>query len=214
MNLYEEVAHIPLFLHDPRRPEGAGTRSQALTQSIDLAPTFLDLFGATQPVENEGISLCQMADGTALRSGVLFGYFGGAVNVADGRYTYHRFPEDLSKQELYQYTLMPTHIFSPFTPEELARATVSPPLGFTKGAKLLKVPVIERSPMYSNYGPGALLESETRLYDLKADPGQEAPLGDAAVETRLTALMRGLMEANDAPPEAFTRIALEPDQSD
>jgi len=214
MNLYEEVAHIPLFLHDPRRPEGAGTRSQALTQSIDLAPTFLDLFGATPPAENEGISLCRMADGTALRQGVLFGYFGGAVNVADGRYTYHRFPEDLSKQELYQYTLMPTHIFSPFTPEELATATISPPLGFTKGAKLLKVPVIERSPMYNNYGPGALLEAETRLYDLKADPGQEAPLGDAVVETRLTALMRRLMEANGAPPEAFTRIALEPDQSD
>ena len=46
MNLYEEVAHIPLFLHDPRRADLGGTRSAALTQSIDLAPTLLDLFGA------------------------------------------------------------------------------------------------------------------------------------------------------------------------
>ena len=36
--------------------------------------------------------------------------------------------------------------------------TLSPPLAFTKGAALLKVPVIARSPMYNNYGPGALLE--------------------------------------------------------
>ena len=208
MNLYEEVAHIPLFLHDPRFPACAGTRSQAITQSIDLAATFLDLFDATPPVENEGISLCRTADGTVLRDGVLFGYFGGAVNVADGRYTYHRFPEDLSKQELYQYTLMPTHIFAPFTPEEMASATLSPPLGFTKGANLLKVPVIERSPMYNNYGPGALLESETRIYDLSVDPGQENPLNDVTVEARLALLMRRLMEANGSPPEAFTRITL------
>jgi len=208
MNLYEEVAHIPLFLHDPRRPDLAGTRSAALTQSIDLAPTFLDLFGAQVPPENEGFSLCRMADGTALRDAVLFGYFGGAVNIADGRYTYHRFPEDLRKQELYQYTLMPTHIFSPFTPEEMADATMSPPLGFTKGARLLKVPVIERSPMYNNYGPGGLLESETRLYDLKTDPGQDKPLDDPAVEARLTGMMVDLMRANGAPPEAYARLAL------
>ena len=61
------------------------------------------------------------------------------MNVADGRYTYHRFPEDLSQQELYQYTLMPTHIYSPFTPEELATAELSPPLDFTKGAAHLKL---------------------------------------------------------------------------
>jgi arylsulfatase A-like enzyme len=208
MNLYEEVAHIPLFVHDPRNSGLGGTRSAALTQSIDLAPTLLDLFGVTPPAENEGFSLLRAADGTAMREGALFGYFGGAVNVADGRYTYHRFPEDLSGQELYQYTLMPTHIFSPFSPEELADAQISPPLAFTKGAALLKVPVIERSPMYNNYGPGALLESETRLYDLETDPGQERPLADTSTEARLTALMVRLMEANGAPPEAFARLAL------
>ncbi|MFT2214589.1 sulfatase-like hydrolase/transferase [Rhizobium giardinii] len=43
MNMYEEIVHIPLFVHDPRRPGSAGTRRSALTQTIDLAPTFLDL---------------------------------------------------------------------------------------------------------------------------------------------------------------------------
>jgi hypothetical protein len=209
MNLYEEVAHIPLFLHDPRHPERAGTRSGALTQSIDIAATFLDLFGAEPPPENEGFSLSGMADGTERRKGALFGYFGGAVNVTDGRHTYHRFPEDLSKQALYQYTLVPTHIFSPFTPAELADIELSPPLSFTKGASLLKVPVIDRSPMYNNYGPGSLLESETRLYDLATDPGQDAPLDDPELETAMTELMSGLMQANGAPPEAFTRLGLD-----
>jgi hypothetical protein len=62
--------------------------------------------------------------------------------------------------------------------------------------------------MYNNYGPGALLESETRLYDLETDPGQERPLRDSAVEARMVASMRALMTANGAPPEAFARLAL------
>ena len=108
---------------------------------------------------------------------MLFGYFGGAVNVTDGRYTYFRFPPDLRTQEIYQYTVMPTHLRSLFTAEELAAPRSPRPFPFTKGVPLLKVPVIERSPMYDNYGPGCLLESETVLYDLGVDPGQESPSG-------------------------------------
>ena len=80
---------------------------------------------------------------------------------------------------------MPTHIFEPFTPEELSQASLAEPFPFTKGAKLLKVPVIERSPIYNVYGPGAMIENDTRLYDLATDPGQEKPMQDAGVEARL-----------------------------
>jgi hypothetical protein len=62
--------------------------------------------------------------------------------------------------------------------------------------------------MYSNYGPGALLEDETRLYDLERDPGQESPLRASATEEQMISLMRELMAENDAPPEAFTRLEL------
>ena len=143
------------------------------------------------------------------RRGVLFGYFGGAVNVSDGRYTYHRFPPDPRSQELYQYTLMPTHIWQPFTPEELAGASLAQALSFSKGAPVLKVPVIERSPMFDNYGPGALLENETRLYDLAIDPGQNAALVSPDIERAMTLLMHDLMLENDAPPEAFARIEMD-----
>jgi arylsulfatase A-like enzyme len=203
MNLYEEIVHIPLFIHDPRKP-GAG-RTKRLTQSIDIAPTFLDLYGVEPPAETEGRSL--LSEGN--REAVLFGYFGGAVNVSDGRYTYHRFPEDIGTQEIYQYTVMPAHLKQLFTPEELSGATLADPFGWTKRVPLLKVPVIERSPMYNNYGPGSLLERDTRLYDLEADPGQERPLDDPSIEARMVELMRGLMERNEAPTEAYSRLALE-----
>src|SRR5215472_9710094 len=154
---------------------------------------MLDLFGVAMPREMEGHNLLPASGAIARREAAIFGYFGGAVNVTDGRYTYHRFPADLRRQEVYQYTVMPTHIYSLFTPEELSRASLAEPFPFTKGARLLKVPVIDRSPMYNNYGPGALIESDTRLYDLQKDPGQQHPIRDSVQERRLISLMAALM---------------------
>src|SRR5262249_52879765 len=179
-----------------------------LAQAIVVAPTMLDLFGVPAPREMEGHNLLPAIGTVPKREAAIFGYFGGAVNVTDGRYTYHRFPADLRRQEVYQYTVMPTHIYSLFTPEELAKASLAEAFSFTKGAKLLRVPVIDRSPMYNNYGPGALIESDTRLYDLQRDPGQEHPIRDPAQERRLTGLMAALMASNDAPPEAFRRLGI------
>ncbi|MEJ1158437.1 sulfatase [Prosthecomicrobium sp. N25] len=210
MNMYEEVAHIPFFFYHPTRGT-PGTRRRGLTQNIDLAATFLEMFGAERPAEMQGLSVLPMLDDdVALREAALFGYFGGAINVVDGRYTYHRFPLDIATQEIYQYTVMPTHIRSMFTPEEMQATTLAPPRSFTKGVPLLKVPVIHRSPFYDNYGPGCLLEKETRLYDLAADPGQDTPLADPNAEARMVSLMRRLMAETDAPPEAYARVGLEP----
>ncbi|MBP1852795.1 sulfatase-like hydrolase/transferase [Rhizobium halophytocola] len=202
MNMYQEIVHIPLFIHDPRNP-GHG-RIDRLTQSVDMAPTFLDLHGLSPAAEMEGTSLLR----ENAREALIFGYFGGAVNVTDGRFTYHRYPQDLRTQEIYQYTVMPSHINKPFTPLELSAATLAGPFDWTRNVPLLKVPVIERSPMFDNYWPGAMLENDTRLYDLKTDPGQEHSLDDAEAEARMIGYMKALMTANSAPAEAFARLEL------
>ena len=141
---------------------------------------------------------------------MLYGVFGSAVNLTDGRYTYFRYPADLATQEVFQYTVMPTHLNAPFTPEELGRASLAPPFAFSKGVPLLKVPVTERSPMYRSYGPGALLDQDTALFDLATDPAQLTPCTDPEAEARLERLMTALMAANEAPLEAFLRLGLEP----
>ncbi|GAB5377094.1 MAG: sulfatase-like hydrolase/transferase [Acuticoccus sp.] len=211
MTLYEEIAHIPLFVHHPARPQAAGKRNASLTQNADLAATFLELHAARRPPEMQALSLLPLLDGKVNgREAVLYGYFGGAVNVTDGRYTYHRYPGDLATQEIYQYTLMPTHIFDFFHEDELRQATLAPPLDFSRDIPVLKVPVSERSAMYNTYGPGCLLENETRLYDLAADPGQQAPLDDPALEAAMAAKMTALMGTLGAPGEAYRRLAFSP----
>jgi hypothetical protein len=141
-----------------------------------------------------------------LRDALIFGYFGGAINATDGRLTYHCFPVDFEAVEINQYTLMPTHMNTLFTVDELRLATLSPGFGFTKGVPVLKIPMTTRSEMFNNYGPGSLIERETRLFDVEADPMQRHPIQDPAAAAGIRAQMLALMRANEAPPEAYRRI--------
>jgi len=60
--LYEESAHIPLIVYDPRNPKPAQT-SDELALLIDMAPTMLALAGLEVPESMQGESLLpQVAD--------------------------------------------------------------------------------------------------------------------------------------------------------
>ncbi|HYF21468.1 MAG TPA: sulfatase [Ramlibacter sp.] len=209
MPVYQEVAHIPLFIHSPAHASAAGTRHGALTQTPDLMPTFLDWFGIAPPPEVQGRSLLPLlADPAArLHDAVLYGHWGAAVNVTDGRYTYFRYPPEQGLHDLFQYTVMPTHMAARFSTEELSRATLAPPMGFTRNVPLLKVPGIEKSP--SRWlAPGFFADTQTVLYDTAADPQQSRPLQDPDAERRMADLMIRLMRENEAPGELFRRLGL------
>jgi len=64
--------------------------------------------------------------------------------------------------------------------------------------------------MYNSYGPGTLLENETRLYDLAFDPGQVKPLCESY--RRIAACKPDdridLKRDTDAPEEEFVRLGL------
>ncbi|MBC7257336.1 MAG: sulfatase, partial [Chloroflexi bacterium] len=81
MPFYNEIAHIPLFIWDPRSGR-AGARITSLVQTIDLAPTILDFFGIEPPPDMQGVPLAQtIARDVPVREAGLFGIFGGHVNV-------------------------------------------------------------------------------------------------------------------------------------
>ena len=48
---------VPLLVYDPRRPEWAGRRPEAMALNIDIAPTLIDLAGLTPPASMQGRSL-------------------------------------------------------------------------------------------------------------------------------------------------------------
>ncbi|WP_417522647.1 sulfatase [Marinovum sp.] len=210
MPAYQEIAHIPLFVHHPAHSSRDGTAHAGLFQTPDLMPTLLEAFGCDLPEAVRGRSLLPaLADpDDPGHEAVIFGYFGGAVNVTDGRQTYFRYPEDMLDQTLYQYTLMPSHMLVPFGREELGAARLTHDLNYAAGYPVLQVPVLPSSAWYQSHGPAVMEASGSLLYDIAADPGQQAPLQDPAREHRMTELLCSAMARQDAPAEAYGRLGL------
>jgi hypothetical protein len=197
---YNEVAHTPLFIWDPRSKKQEERRS-GLVQMIDMAPTILDFFGVPVPKDMQGIVLRDViASDVPTRPAVLFGVFGGHVNVTDGRYVYMRSCANEKNGPLYEYTLMPTHMRNMFSVEELQEIELSEPFNFTKGCRLMKIPA-----RFWALNPAHL---NTLLFDLQNDPLQKQVLQDEAVEARMIEHMLRLMTENDAPAEQYERIGL------
>ena len=196
---YDETIHTPLFVWDPRSGI-AGERRDELVQTIDLGPTLLDLFGLEPTTDMQGQSLARViADGAALREAALFGIHGGHANVTDGRHVYMRAAVTPDNQPLYDYTLMPTSMRGRFGADVMRAATLVPPMSFTKGMPMLKVPALAPT------NPAAF---GSMLFDLESDPEQQRPLTDPAVEQRMAQLLVDLMRASDAPDEQYVRLGL------
>jgi len=201
MPLWNEVAHTPLFIWDPRSRK-AGERRAQLTQMIDFPATLLDFFGVERPAEMQGLPLGAVIAGHATtRPALIFGYHGGPVNMTDGRYVYMRAAAD-DNTPLYEYTIMPTHMNRLFDAGELPVWDKAEPFAFTQNCPLMKIPGRASHVAPTAHAMGNL------LYDLHNDPGQENPLHDPALEQRMIDLMVGLMQANEAPPEQYERLGI------
>lgn len=196
---YDENAHIPLFIWDPRSGK-AGERRTSLVQMIDFPATLLEYFGQPLPKEMQGLPLRDTIDrDEPVREAALFGIHGGHVNVTDGRHVYMRAPVRSDNRPLFEYTLMPSHMRSLFGPNELQDLELAPPFAFTKGCRTLKV---EARPWLNPHEYGTL------LFDLESDPRQEHPLDRPEVEELMIRHLVRLMKANDAPGDQFERLGL------
>ncbi len=199
MPFYEEIAHIPLFVWDPRSAI-ANERRDALVSTIDLAPTLLELFQVPIPSDMQGRSLKDVIRSNArIHDGILFGIHGGHVNCTDGRYVYMRAPHSPENTPLYEYTLMPTHMRSRFAMNELTDITLADPFPFTKNSKTMRIP---GRPAFETHAFGTL------LYDLHQDPEQLSPIDNPEAEARMIDLLQQLMKENDVPLEQFVRLGL------
>lgn len=202
MPLYEEIAHIPLFIWDPRS-NIKGERRNSLVQTIDLAPTVLDFFGIEIPKDMQGKPLKDTIEyDTKVRDYALFGYHGDTVNITDGKYVYMRSNVTPDDGQIYDYTLMPCHMGSMFKPEEFYEMELSSPFSFTKGCKTMRIPV------ENVFGKGKSCKNGTRLYDVAIEPTQETIIENKTIEELMKKAMVEIMKESDAPIEVYERVGL------
>lgn len=206
--MFDEVAHTPLFIWDPRSKK-CNTYNKQLVQTIDLAPTVLDFFNIQLPKDMQGIPLKEtIADDKPIRDAAIFGIFGGHVNCTDGRYVYMRGPVDINNnQPLYEYTLMPTRHGGArafMDNEQLETLEISPEFEFTKGLNTMKL-----KSFIDKKNASRQLKFGTMLFDLENDPFETTPISNPEIEEYLINKMKQIMKANDAPLEQYTRLGLE-----
>lgn len=197
---YNELAHTPLFLWDPRC-DMAGETSDMLVQTIDIAPTILEFFGIRPTEDMEGKSISQhLMSGEKIRDYAFWGHYGGHINCTDGRYVYMLAARE-GAPDPYFYTLSPAHMRAGLMAGHPTKVLPGRTFAFSKGLPLWR---IQKTPIFVSRQQ----EFGTLLYDLDSDPGQERPLEDEAVSSRLKKAIREEMKANDAPEEAFDRYGL------
>ncbi|MFX1530974.1 MAG: sulfatase [Promethearchaeota archaeon] len=198
--IYNEIAHIPLFIWDPRSGK-KNERRTALVQTTDIVPTILEFFGIKRTKDMQGKVLKEVINiDENVREFLLFGTHGAHVNVTDGRYIYMRGPTNFLNQPLYEYTLLPTHMRGFFSINELKTITLANPFPFTKGIKLLRTN--SRLRYINPYVFGSL------LFDLQNDPHQEKPIIDSEIEKRMIKALIEEMKKNDSPIEQFERLGI------
>ncbi len=211
MPVYDELANIPFFLHDPLHPEADGTRVEALAQTPDIPCTVLDFFGMENGKHMTGASMLALNRGAKkLHDAILYGYFGMHVNMTDGHYTYMRCAQTEDNAPLYQYTLMPWHIQKPMMLPEIrnAKDELFRGFAFAEHVPLLQIPVDERYDRKRYYRYSTHRDYGSMVFDRIADPEQLSPIRDEALERRLCGEMKALLAEHEAPAEQYERLGL------
>jgi arylsulfatase A-like enzyme len=205
--IYQTMGHIPLLVRWP----GAEPRQvDALTTSVDLHATILDVFGASTKHRTHGASLLPLITGeqTSVREWLLSGIWGREVHLLYDDMKYARaplganFPLSLWSN---RWSTMPVWRFHDLKlPPPDDRAVLDRMPGS-------KVPVIRQPFREGDMLPywalvGAFEGSE--LYDLADDPDEDRNLASTAQGKVAADLLRDALTEIEAPSEQFERLGL------
>jgi arylsulfatase A-like enzyme len=198
MLVYEELSHIPLMAYMPGA-EMNGKRVQALTATIDLMPTIMDMHQTTPPPHVHGRSIRHLFNrDEAHADAVMFGYFGKDINIFDGRHTYTRQP--ILNSTLYEYTAMPVRFFNPNVRIQLAKAECGDFLPHSYGVPVYKIPTPSSRHRDST--------DQNPIFDLRTDPGQLSMIRNEELEKELEIKLIELMRRYQAPDCQWERMGL------
>ena len=200
MPMYEEIIHIPFYMHDPRYEKEKGRRSE-LAQTIDIAPTLLEYFKVDlNGYEMDGKPLTPIVNGNKkIHENILFGIYGGHINIYDGKYMLMKSPEKENKP-LVSWTLMPANMRGFYKREILEGGSFISGGRFTNGIPCMK---------YEEQVYIDPMQFGDLLFDLEADPEQKNPLEDLKIMEEMCRKLKKAMDQVEAPEEQFVRIGLE-----
>lgn len=199
--MYDELVHIPFFIHDPRH-NNDGQRRNQLAQTIDLAPTLLSYFNVDNFKDIDGKNIEPIiTNNQKIHEEILYGIHGGQVNIYDGKYCYMMSCD--TNATTYNDTLMPTNMRGFFKLDDLNKAN------YVEGGRNANHNKVLRVPLSFNIYQKNVYPS--MLFDKEKDPYQTTPLVDKEIETMMqNKLYKKLLEV-DAPNWQLKRLGFKTD---
>jgi len=217
---YEPMAHIPLMIALPGVARGYNT---ALTTTVDIHATLLELFGAEATHRTHGHSLLPLIRGetTSVRDWVLAGVFGRWVHLIDGHSAQHSASGD---SELWKYARAPvannnlplslwSNRWSTMPVAGMPELTLPLPDGraYLDTMPGSQIPVI-RQPFREGdllpYWAMGMPTAQHHLFNLGEDPQEEHNRVGSRRERQSKELLKAALAAIDAPEEQFLRLGL------
>lgn len=199
--MYEEIIHIPYFMHVPGKLNHDGEVCDKIGQTIDIPLTLLDYFGIEDQQDRDGKSLLQLLRNEEQENheDILFGTNGGHVCIYDGRHIYMRASADPSNGPLVNQTLVFTRMRGFFTRDILDNMKMVEGTRFSDGLPMIQIEI----PNYiDSYSVGNL------LFDMQEDSQQDHPLKNEELEEKMVQKLVAQMNRVAAPKEEFERLGL------
>lgn len=205
--VFNPLGHIPLLVHHPEVAPGARS---ALSTGVDLFATIAEVFGVEVRQRTHGVSLLPVLRGQAaqVRDHVLTGVWGREVCLVTPRHKYVRAPAAANaplSMLSNRWSTMPTIVMD----RDLA-------LPLPDGRAFLdRMPGSEVPVIHQPYAAGDAVPFWARarfggnhVYDLDADPAEEANLAGTAVEEALAGKLRAVLAQVGVPQAQFARLGL------
>jgi arylsulfatase A-like enzyme len=209
--VYEPLGHIPLMVAWPGVAAGS---VQALTTSVDIHATLMELFGVTSPQRTHGRSLVPLIRGESarIRDSALSGIWGREIHLIDasqpgGVVKYARGSVGsnvpLSMWSNRWSTMPVPHMPQLRLPVPDHRAVLDRMPGST-------VPVIRQPFHEGDLVPFWAFGScrGNHLFDLRNDPDEEHDLKGTPSEQRVVEQLRVALQEVEAPDDQFVRLGL------
>ncbi len=205
--LFQMIAHIPMMIAAPGVQAGI---CDALTTSVDLFATIVDVFDAARHVRQRthGRSMLPLLSGSgqSIRDYVLAGVWGREVHFIDGRHKLARAPVGPNAplpMLSNRWSTMPTH--------QLRRAQELPLPD--ERARLSRMPGSDVPVIHQTWTEGDRVPfwawtsfSGDHIYDLQSDPDEKTNLDDRKLSDRLNGRLKSALTEVEAPAEQFRRL--------
>ena len=205
--VYQPLGHIPLMIHWPGVAPGI---CDALTTTVDIHATLLEIFGVTQRQRVHGRSLVPLIIGAAehVRDWVLTGVWGREVCLITDRWKYVRAPAGSNaplSMLSNRWSTMPTHVLDRYVALPLPDQRAI--LDHMPGSQ---VPVIHQRWEEGDAVPFWALSRMTgnHLFDLTVDPREDENLAGSPAEPALVKYLAEVLSELQVPATQFERLGL------